>query len=141
MAVTPSQLRSYANLAPQAVVPDSTLQQYCDAAALIVLEDLAASGLSNDRLGLIELNLAAHFAMIGQERGGLRSQVIGSSEELYNNDTGSAAGLGASLFGQIAIGLDNSGSLSKQAANPVRARFEVVGTQGSLFPESEMGGV
>lgn len=130
MSVTPDRLRAYVNLPPVVVVPDSTLQIYCDAAALIVVEDLATAGLSDDRLGLIELNLAAHFALLGQERGGLTGAIVGTSEETYNNKT-TGTGFGSTMFGQIAVGLDNSGSLSGMASSPLKARFEVVGTQGN----------
>jgi len=126
MAITPAQLRAFANLAPEAALPDTTLQMFCTYAAIIVVEDLEDSPLSDDRLELIELNLAAHFALVGLERGGLTGQIVGTSEEQYYRVPPNKSGLGTTLFGQQAISLDTSGVLEVMGASTMKARFEVV---------------
>jgi len=125
MPVAVSKLRAYAGLPPVQTVPDSTLQIYSDMATVIVTEDLAGKGLTDDRLDAIELNLAAHFAIISLERGGLIRQKVGASEEEYAPVNGKNS-LSTTLFGQQAAALDTSGALAALTAPALRARVEVV---------------
>lgn len=124
MPVATSRLRAYANLPPVDVVPDSTLQIFSDLATVIVVEDLQGKGLTDDRIDAIELNLAAHFAILSQERGGLIRQKVGQSEEEYAPVGGTS--LGSTLFGRQAAALDSSGTLASLTVPALRARFEVV---------------
>jgi hypothetical protein len=94
-------------------------------ATVIVTEDLAGKGLTDDRLDAIELNLAAHFAIISLERGGLIRQKVGASEEEYAPVNGKNS-LSTTLFGQQAAALDTSGALAALTAPALRARVEVV---------------
>lgn len=126
MTVTAAQLRSFAGLQTDTtVLPDSTLNQYIAIATLIVTEDLEGSGYSSDRLDAIELNLAAHYAILGQERGGLIQQKIGTSEERYQLMSGSNS-LSSSRFGQVVSSLDTLGILAGMASQPLKAAFRVV---------------
>lgn len=125
MSVTPTQLRNFAALPPIAVISDEALQVYIDLADLIVSEDLAGSSYSVDRLSMIELNLAAHFAIKTYEHGGLTAQVVGQSEERYQLIVG-AQGLATSQYGQTVNILDTDGILAELSAPPLRAQFRVV---------------
>src|SRR5690606_18568578 len=122
--VTVEELRAYTGL-PDSVSSDM-LEPACDAAYLIVTEDLAASGYSDERLQQINLNLAAHFASASVERGGLTYQRIGQSEERYQLINSSAYGLNTTRFGQIVVLLDTMNLLASMSANPLKARFEVI---------------
>lgn len=104
---------------------EQDLQPFLDTAALIRAEDLAGQGLSDARLNLIELYLAAHFFVIAEEHGGLTRWQNGTSEEEYQRVPNNSEGLRSTHFGQIAIGLDNSGTLT-QMASTLKAEFRVI---------------
>ena len=125
MAVTTDQVRQIAKLPPVEKLPDENVQNYVNAAE-VVIGDLAGKGLDADRLELIELYLAAHFAVLSEEFGGLAAQTIGTSEERYQNDLGVNSGLATTRFGRQAIALDPTGTLATQAAKPLKAEFRVV---------------
>lgn len=122
--VTVEELRGYVGL-PASVGSDQ-LEPACDAAYLIVTEDLSASGYSDERLDQINLNLAAHFATVSVERGGLTYQRIGQSEERYQLINSEGYGLGTTRFGQIVILLDTLNLLAGMSAKPLKAEFEVI---------------
>lgn len=129
---TPDELRTYIS-APESVI-DDVLQLYLDAAYVIVDEELSTVGYSSDRLKLIELNLAAHFATNGPSvtggtytSGQLEYIKVGSSEERYATMSNSSWGIATSVYGQIAMALDTSGKLAGQlASKPLKARFSVI---------------
>jgi len=102
-------------------------ETYLLAASLDVTERLANKGLSDDRLKLIETYLAAHYAVISLEGGGLKSAKRGEAEEEYFSpaDTGATDGFGLTRFGQQAIAFDTSGTLSKVSTKKP-ARFRVM---------------
>lgn len=126
MAITAAELRVYANLPPVEIVPDTTLQIFLNLAKVILEEDFVGVAISPARLEAIELNLAAHFAIVSQEYGGLTQQIVGQSEERYVGLNNKNTGLGLTRFGQQALALDTSGTLSKYATSPVKALFEVI---------------
>lgn len=97
-------------------------------AVLLVTEELANANLSQDRLDQIKLYLAAHFATITSERGGLASQKIGPSEDRYTQSSRDlpTAGIGSTRYGQQAISLDSSGKLAALGAGAQKARIELV---------------
>lgn len=127
---TPSELRAYIS-APASVV-DATLQVYLDIANLVIVENLASAGFSTERLKLIELNLAAHFATqvpssAGGSAGQLESLRVGQSEETYKTYMTGEYGLATSVYGQIAMALDTTGTIAGLlAAKPLKAIFAVV---------------
>lgn len=126
MAITALQLRAFADLPPVVVIPDENLQVFCDMAALIIAEDLSDQALSSERLDMIELNLAAHYAIVTYEKGGLTAQTVGSSEERYHLLSDKLYGLATTRFGQTALSLDTSGVLVDLATPPLRAQFRVI---------------
>lgn len=103
-----------------------SMQIFIDQADLIVSEDLAGSGLSNDRLEMIELNLAAHFAVLAIEKGGFVYQKSMDSGEGYQQNKG-AVKLSSTRFGQQAIAFDPTGKLASMDSPRGTAEFRVLG--------------
>ncbi len=102
------------------------LTEHVNSAGIVVEEDLVNSGLSVQRRKLVELYLAAHFATLALEKGGLKSDEVGESVETYQ--TMSEKGFNSTRWGQQAMSLDSSGILADNANPSARAEFEVVGT-------------
>ena len=98
--------------------------EHVNAAGIVVEEDLVSSGLSDQRKKLVELFLAAHFATLALERGGLKSEEVGESVETYQTHQGD--GYNSTRWGQQAMSLDESGILADNANPLPRAEFEVV---------------
>lgn len=101
---------------------------FISTADLIITEDLANAGLSQDRLTLIELYLAAHFVCITEERGGIAAEKIGDASERYQpvatgKDIG---GLATTRYGQQALAMDTSGTLKKMGVTTLNAKFLLV---------------
>lgn len=126
MAIDLPTLRFIANIPTDPVVTDTQLAAFTDMADLIVAEDLAGQSLSVERLDQIALYLAAHFATISIYHGGLSHQRVSDSEERYQPVSEKLTGLATTKFGQSAISLDTSGTLSKLAGPSKRALFEVI---------------
>jgi len=122
--VTTQQVAEFMALA--ASFPVDSLTEHVKMATLIVDEDLASKGLTDARLEAIELNLAAHFAILGIERGGLTRYQVGESSESYKEGSNSDRGYILTRYGQQAISLDNSGTLVNQATPMKHAQFRVV---------------
>ena len=100
------------------------LDPHIDTAALLVSEHLEDRGLSEERLRLIEANLAAHFTALSEERGALLTSKVGESSDTVANTFGE--GLKMTRFGQTAMMLDTSGVLAKLGASAGRAEFRVI---------------
>lgn len=122
---TTNELRAFAMLPPSAQYSDDSVQVFLDMANL-VLSDYELTSLDSARQKLIELNLAAHFAIKTVERGGLTQQSVGESEERYQLMSDKLYGLASSNYGQTAMLLDTTGALTKLTAGYVKARFMVV---------------
>jgi hypothetical protein len=105
-----------------------SLAAQIDHADLMVTENLANAGLSAARQRMITLYLAAHFATLTLEKGGLTHKEVGESVEKYAsiNSTKGGQGLGATLWGQQAIAFDTSGTLASMAAPIQKAELRVV---------------
>lgn len=101
---------------------DTTI--FIQQANLIVNEDLLAKGMSEDRLKAIELYLSAHFTALTEERGGLTKFKNGDSTEEYQ--IGKGQGFAGTRYGQMAIDMDTTGTLSTITNNAKRAEFRVV---------------
>jgi len=95
-------------------------------ANLIVEEDLVGSGLSEARLTQIEIFLAAHFATLAKEGGGIVRTSAGESAETYRTVKEAYQGLTSTRFGQQAIALDTTGTLVSQGSGGMKAEFRVV---------------
>jgi hypothetical protein len=102
-------------------------------ATLLVTENLVGIGLSDATLANIEGYLAAHFQLLTLENGPLAKKTISDASESYHNVYKS--GFASTRFGQAAIMLDTSGTLSQMAAlaeKPMKqALFTVVGSSGT----------
>lgn len=98
-------------------------------AQLLVDEELADKGLSDDRLDQITLYLAAHFVCITEESGGLRRSKLGDGDESYKVPDAKTSGLTFTRYGQQALILDKSGTLAAiSASGGLKARFTVMET-------------
>ncbi len=110
------------------IFPDTTknASPFIEVANLVVDETLASLGMSAERLKQIELYLAAHFMAITEERGAPRRQRLGETVEEWFQDIGK--GLNATRFGQQALLLDTTGTLSSENAGVGKpnAQFRVV---------------
>jgi hypothetical protein len=101
------------------------LTQYTDDAALLVNETLGTdSGLSEDRLKLIEKNLAAHLWVISAEKGGLQSERTLEAENVYQKIEGQ--GLSSTRFGRLVQTYDTTGQLDKVLTPVKKAQLRVV---------------
>ncbi len=105
-------------------IPDATVGIHIDTANAYVNDHLQNEGLSDDALRRVELYLAAHFAALTEERGGLtRSSAMEASESYANIYD---EGLRATRFGQQAITLDSTGKLASMTRGSLKAQFRVV---------------
>lgn len=99
-------------------------------ANLIVNEELVgqpASGPPTEaRLTEIEKYLAAHYATLAKEHGGIVREVQGDAAQTYVAPSDKMAGLMTTRFGQQAVALDNSGILIGLTTGKLRAQFRVV---------------
>lgn len=80
--------------------------------------------LSSTMLTQIELYLAAHFAALVEEKGGLVQESMGASAGSVSDHY--SAGLGATRFGQQAMILDSTGTLAGLGAARIKAVFRIV---------------
>lgn len=106
----------------------SGVQIAIDVALNFVASTLTGSGLSQATLDYIALYLACHFAVLTAQKGPMMEDRIGEVTERYHNIYGK--GLLATRFGQQAIALDTTGTLSALASsvtNPtLKAKFEII---------------
>jgi hypothetical protein len=103
------------------------LTSFIATAQLIVDEDLVDSGLSADRKDQIVLYLAAHFVCLKVEMGGLRRDKLGDADQSFKQTGDRDTGYAYTRYGQQALILDSSGTLSAESANKgLKALFEVV---------------
>ena len=103
---------------------DVITSNHIDTANLLVTEHLAASGLSDALLAKIELYLAAHYVALTEEGGGLTRSKLGDADESFANIYDQ--GLRSTRFGQAALALDSTGTLSAVAQTQLKADFRVV---------------
>ena len=108
---------------------NSDMTLFIEQANLLVDEELVGTGLSDNRLRIIELNLAAHFAVVAIERGGFTYQRAQSSGEGYVNDR-SQVKLSSTRFGQQAVAFDTTGILSAMDSPKGKAEFRVIEDKG-----------
>lgn len=94
-------------------MPNDQVALHITTADLIVTEDLTSTVLTTARKTQIELYLAAHFAVLTWEHGGLGEQKIGDSSEGYKSISSGSFGFSSTRFGQQALTLDVSGKLKK----------------------------
>lgn len=138
MTITVDQVRQIARLPKSTVLPDINVLNYVNAADVVFAEIPTEYSATWDiaKQDLIKLYLAAHFAVISEEYGGLAQQVVGESEERYQSQS-TDLGLASTRFGKTAMLLDNSGKLSSLAAKPIKAQFRVYTNGESICTLSE----
>lgn len=125
MAVVAADVRKI--LEVPADVTDGQLASFITTAQLICDEDLFGKGLSAARLFQICLYLAAHFAVMLVERGGLTVSRIRDTEDNYvATPYFGKQGFNMTRYGQQAIVLDTSGTLRAMALDKLKAKFRVV---------------
>lgn len=89
---------------------DAELQAFIDTAHLLINEELADSGLTEERLTEIELYLSAHLAALADPR--KKSEMI-AGEWQFTNTGETGMGLTSTHYGQTVLLLDTSGILDK----------------------------
>lgn len=126
MAINVTQVRQIAKLPAAPIVTDDTVNLFIKAATVVYgsIPTEQSAGWDADKIDMIQLYLAAHFAVLSEEYGGLAQQVVGESEERYQ-DIASERGIGSTRFGKTAIVLDTSGTLDALTAKPLKALFRV----------------
>lgn len=107
----------------------SEVQIFIASANVAVDSLLGSTTLSEPTLKLIETFLAAHFYTLANERGALAAETVGDSTERYHNTY--SKGFGSTRYGQQAMVLDTTGTLSSESAkadSPVtkKAEFRVL---------------
>lgn len=120
---TDTDVRAYVDV-PSAV--DTSV--YINAAVAVVTDKLTGKGLSESILTQIEIFLAAHFATLAVERGGLKKETAGDSSQSYQTISEKFKGFTSTRFGQQAITLDTSGTLAADGNANQRAILRVVGS-------------
>lgn len=106
---------------------DVSTAPFITSASVITNLLLANSGLSEAVLTQVEIFLAAHYAVLVVEGGGLRRQTVGQSTDVYADISNKFIGLLSTRFGQQAIAFDSSGKLQDAATGRAKAQFRVVG--------------
>lgn len=92
-------------------VDDSAVQLFATQGELVVAQQLADTDLADAVKDLIALYLAAHFAVLANESGGIKIKKIGMSEDHYRGVAADKVGYLQTRFGQQAIAFDTSGTL------------------------------
>ena len=96
-------------------IGDVDLFAHVSAANDLVTAELATSGLSDTHLANIEKYLAAHFATVADLPPGVDEQTIDRDEEVFSK----AEGLKKTHFGETAMLMDSTGTLSRAGTAPV----------------------
>ena len=95
-------------LAVAADLTSSDLSVFISHAELIADEDLAGKGLSDERIRMIGIYLAAHFA--SQKEPQIQKEKIGATDTTHNMKSDLA--LSSTTYGQQALALDPTGTLA-----------------------------
>lgn len=123
--VTQSEVRSMSGLD---VSQSAAVEAAIPVASTLVDEQLASKGLTESTMKSVELLLSCHFALLSAEDGPKSSVRIGEASERYHDIYG--PGFKATRFGQQAMVLDTSGTLSALSAKAEKtsrhAQFRVV---------------
>lgn len=85
------------------------LSLFIATAQIIIDENLDGKGLTDARLRLIAVYLAAHFAFL--KEGQVKSEKIGAASTTFNVESGQA--FASTIQGQQAMALDTTGTLAR----------------------------
>lgn len=120
MAITEADVRKVAGTTLDCSIFLTTAQT-------VYTNQLGDEGLDSAIADAITLYLAAHFAVLTTESGGLRRSKLSEADETYRIPGEKDVGLAFTRFGQQAMLLDPTGILAGLSANKgLRALFEVV---------------
>jgi len=109
------------NIYSRTALSDTDIQAAITLANVLVDERVKGeSGLNDTLLKEIERLLAAHFATVNEERGGLSQESKGDSSESYRGTAGTS--IRSTRYGQQAIMLDPSGTLAKLGGRVARIK-------------------
>lgn len=103
---------------------DVVLAHMVDTANIYIDAHLLGAGHTEAILEKIELFLAAHYTALIEERGSLKGSKISDASEFLSDVY--TAGFASTRFGQMAIGLDTSGTLVRLGATTLKAEFRVI---------------
>lgn len=96
-------------------------------AGTVVDENLAdQEDLSVQTKSDIQLYLAAHFATLSTQNGGVVREQIGQSAKTYRSIDSKYLGFRTTTFGQMALALDTTGILVALGSGSLKAEFRVV---------------
>jgi len=109
---------------------------FIETANMLVNEELVGKGLSDARLKQIELYLGAHFGCVAIEKGGIVRSKAGESEDQYRSERPPKYNLSSTRYGQQALVLDPTGSLSKLDSPGGKAEFRVLKDTPPLHPST-----
>jgi hypothetical protein len=100
---------------------------YITSASVVSDTYLAGKGLSELILTQIEIFLAAHFAVLAVERGGIQRDTQGDAAQTYQSISEKLSGFMLTRFGQQAVALDSTKTLVGVGGVKLSATFRVVG--------------
>lgn len=99
---------------------------FITSASAVMSEYLSDTEMSETMLTQIEIFLAAHFAVLAAEKGGLRQESVGGIIESYQAGATLFQGFSSTRFGQTAMALDTSGALTRMSKGSAgNATFQV----------------
>lgn len=99
---------------------DATVDVFITAADRIVDVQLADKGIADATLKEVKRWLAAHLVSVRVPQARLESLDLGDLSESYGGEYG--RGLASSLYGQMALALDPSGTLAAQGKESAELR-------------------
>lgn len=99
---------------------------FIETAALFVSEVLGSAGLTDQRIKLITIYIAAHFVWVTETFGLISKQSGDMHEEYHPRNQKPNTGLATSMYGKQALFLDTSGKLAAATTNNgLKATFKV----------------
>jgi len=106
---------------------ERNVDHYINDASLLVTEVLGTSGLTPERLEVIERYLAAHLYVLGEQEGGVFEEKIGESTEKRGSTFTLGRGLALTRFGQLVLSWDSTGSFAdmETASAKKKAQFRL----------------
>lgn len=100
---------------------------YIEDANILVTEVLGSSGLSDNRLEIIERYLAAHLYLLGTQEGGIFEDEMGESKVKVGSTFTLGQGLRLTRWGQMVLAMDTTGGFAQlEGGKKKTALFRVV---------------
>lgn len=106
---------------------ERSLLGYLQDANMLVNETLGTnSGLTDERLAMIEKYLAAHLYTLAELEGGVFEEKIGESSTKHGSTFTLGQGMRLTRFGQMVLGLDTTGAFEALEGGKKKAQFRVL---------------